>query len=140
MRRTIILAGTVLCIGALTGCGGSSGEPAAVTAAAATAPSPAPEAAGDASDGATDGKSGTASFTDAQACAWLAENLPKWKDISDEVSVQAQITIGLSSFFEDHGGLENADGYAYDAATSRGCRAEHDAALKQAGIKTFGAL
>ena len=84
------------------------------------------------------GGGSAAPYPDAEACAWLAENLPTVPD--SEIGAQAQLTIGLSTFFEDHGGLEHADAYALDDAFSRGCAELHGQALKKAGIKTFGNL
>jgi len=88
------------------------------------------------------GCGGTASskapYTDAEACAWLKESLPQVPDTA--VGAQAQLAIGLASFFADHGGLPGADGYALDGAFARGCPALHVTALKKAGIKSFGNL
>jgi hypothetical protein len=82
--------------------------------------------------------SAKAPYTDVEACTWVKENLPTIPDT--EIGAQAQLTIGLSAFFEDHGGLQNADGYALDDALARGCPDVHAAALKKAGIKSFGNL
>jgi hypothetical protein len=135
-RPMLVALAAVGAIGLLAGCGGESspggadatdGRPAA---AATTNPG---------SDGATPGDSSSdAPYTDAEACAWLKENLPKVPDTP--VGAQAQLAIGLSSFFEDHGGLPGADGYALDDAFSRGCPDLRAAALKKAGIKSFGNL
>ncbi len=77
-------------------------------------------------------------YTDLEACTWVKESLPTIPDT--EIGAQAQLAIGLSSFFEDHGGLRNADGYALDDALARGCPDVHAAALQKAGIKSFGNL
>jgi hypothetical protein len=90
------------------------------------------------SSSASGSSSSKAPYTDAQACSWLKESLPKVPDTA--VGAQAQLVIGLSSFYEEHGGLPGADGYALDDALARGCPALHAAALKKAGIKSFGNL
>ena len=137
MRRTAtIWIGIALCAGALAGCGGSTDEPDGTATTSGAGATSAPATSGDAAGG---GPS-SAAYTDAEACEWLTQNLPKWEDITSEAGVQAQIAIGLSSFFEENGGLQNADGSAFDAATARGCPAERDAALAKAGIESFGSL
>ena len=113
-RMTVAALAAVVTIGTLTGCGGGSASPA------------------------SGGTSSKALYTDAEACSWVKENLPAIPDT--EVAAQAQLAIGLSSFFEDHGGLQTADGYALDDALARGCPDLRAAALKKAGIKSFGNL
>lgn len=126
----------VLLLG-LAGCGGaSSGASGTGATGVAAAESAAASAAGDGDSGSGD----AARFTDAEACAWLKKAMPKIEEAGDDVSAQLALTLGLSSFFEEHGGLENADGYAFDEATVRGCKAEHDVAVAKAGIKSIGNL
>jgi hypothetical protein len=112
VRAMVAALAAVVTIGTLAGCGGGST--------------------------ASGSSSSKAPYTDVEACAWVKENLPTLPDT--EIGAQAQFTIGLSSFFEDHGGLQNADGYALDDALTRGCPDVHAAALKKAGIKSFGNL
>jgi len=112
--RTMVAAlAAVVTIGTLAGCGGGSST-------------------------VSGSNSSKAPYTDVEACTWVKENLPTIPDT--EIGAQAQLAIGLSSFFEDHGGLQNADGYALDDALARGCPDVHAAALKKAGIKSFGNL
>jgi hypothetical protein len=66
------------------------------------------------------------------------ENLPQLPDT--EIGAMAQLTLGLLSFFEEHGGIEKADGYVLDEALTRGCPGLRSQALKKAGIQTFGNL
>ena len=77
-------------------------------------------------------------YTDDQACAWLKETMPKLPGTA--VGALAQLTMSASTFFETHGGLPGADGYALDDALARGCPALHAEALKKAAIKSFGNL
>jgi hypothetical protein len=126
----LAVTAAVVTLGALTGCGGASSTGA--TAVNSTSPSSSALATAP-SDG-----SSKAPYTDAEACAWLKENLPKVPDT--KVGAAAQLAIGLSAFFEDHGGLAGADGYALDDAFGRGCPTLRTAALKKAGIKSFGNL
>ncbi|GAA3605774.1 hypothetical protein GCM10022223_21970 [Kineosporia mesophila] len=109
----------------MAGCGSSSsaGTPSAATAATSAATTPA---------------EATAGYTDAEACAWLKQNLGDLPDT--EIGAMTQLTLGLSTFFEEHGGLEHADGYVLDEALTRGCPDVLAQALKKAGIKTFGNL
>jgi hypothetical protein len=113
VTTTVAALTAALTIAGLTGCGG--GSPAASGSSASKA-----------------------SYTDGEACTWVKENLSAIPDT--EIGAQAQLAIGLSSFFEAHGGLTNADGYALDDALARGCPDVHAAALKKAGIKSFGNL
>lgn len=116
-RRTVRTMATALAavaiVASLAGCGGGSST----------------------ASGSTGSK---APYTDVEACTWVKQNLPTIPDT--EIGARAQLTIGLSSFFEDHGGLQNADAYALDDALARGCPDVHAAALKKAGIKSLGNL
>jgi hypothetical protein len=108
LRSAAVALAAVAIVGGLTGCNASSAA----------------------------GGGSKAPYTDAEACAWLTENLPTVQGIM----AQAQLAMGLSVFFEEHGGLAHADAYALDDAFSRGCADLHAQALKQAEIKTFGDL
>jgi hypothetical protein len=131
IRAALVTVAAAATLVALTGCaGGSSSATPAGSAGTGGSASKSSSASGSSSS--------KAPYTDAEACAWLKKNLPTVPDT--EIGAQAQLTIGLSSFFEDHGGLEHADGYEIDDAFSRGCPALRTAALKKAGIKTFGNL
>lgn len=117
-RAASLALAAVAAIGVLTGCGGGS----------STDAGPASSSAGDAAK---------APYTDAEACAWLKSSMPK---ASDPIMAEAGLAMDLSTFFDQHGGLEHADGYAYDAATSRGCPELRARALKQAGLGSFGEI
>ena len=122
-RAALVAVAAVASIGVLTGCAAGSSSTAAGAASTKS--------------GGTSSKS-SAPYTDAQACGWLKENLPTIP--ATGIVAEAQLTMGLSSFFEEHGGLQNADGYALDAALSRGCPSVRAAALKKAQITSFGDL
>lgn len=129
---TLWASGAALCAVALTGCGDSSADSPPSSSASSLSSSPADSGSDSGAEGAAAG------YTDEEACAWLKENLPGLPDT--EVGAMAQLAIGLSTFFEEHGGLENADGYVLDEALTRGCPDLRDEAVKKAGIKTFGNL
>ncbi|HST81784.1 MAG TPA: hypothetical protein VLL08_08635 [Kineosporiaceae bacterium] len=131
----LVVTAAVVSLGALTGCGGSSTGATAVDSAN---PNSSTSSSGDTPSKASGDTSSKAPYTDAEACAWLKENLPKVPDT--KVGAAAQLAIGLSAFFEDHGGLAGADGYALDEAFVRGCPALRTQALKKAGIESFGNL
>jgi hypothetical protein len=126
-KLTLWAVSGALCVSALAGCGSSSSGAAAK-----------PAATGEATTADADEAAPEAGYTDAEACDWLKDNLPDLPD--SEVGAMAQLTIGLSSFFEEHGGLEKADGYVLDEALTRGCPDLREKALQKAGIKTFGNL
>jgi hypothetical protein len=132
-KLSIWAAGALLSAAALTGCGSSSSGSATASSSAEAASSIAAS-----SSSTPEGSSPTTAYTDAEACAWLKENLSKVPDTA--VGAQAQLAIGLSSFFQAHGGLPGADGYALDDALARGCPDLRTAALKKAGIESFGNL
>lgn len=60
--------------------------------------------------------------------------------VSDPATAEAGLAMDLSTFFDQHGGLRNADGYAFDKAVARGCPAPRAKALKQAGLGSFGEI
>jgi hypothetical protein len=132
MARVLGTLVLVAAVAVLSGCGGSSSSGAVPASSSASVKDT------DSSGSAPAAGSSKAPYTDAEACAWLKKDLPTVP--ASEIGAQAQLTIGLSSFFEEHGGLEGADGYALDDAFSRGCPALRSAALKKAGIKSFGNL
>jgi hypothetical protein len=118
--RTASLAlAVVATVGVLTGCGGGSS-----TSASPGSPS---SAAG----------SSKAPYTDAEACAWLKSSMPT---ATDPIMAEAGLAMDLSTFFDQHGGLAHADGYAYDQAVARGCADLRATALKQAGLESFGEI
>ncbi len=137
IRAALVTVAAAATLVTLTGCAGGSSS-ASPAGSAGTGGSASKGSAASDSAAASGSSSSKAPYTDAEACAWLKKNLPTVPDT--EIGAQAQLTIGLSSFFEDHGGLEHADGYEIDDAFSRGCPALRTAALKKAGIKTFGNL
>jgi hypothetical protein len=132
LRTALIAVATVATAGVLAGCGGGSTDSTSPSAGSSTSTSTSSNSTS------SNGASSKVPYTDAEACAWLKENLPNLPDTA--VGAQAQLVIGLSTFFEQHGGLPGADGYALDAALTRGCADLHAAALKKAGIESFGNL
>lgn len=123
-RRLLGVLVAVAAVGVLAGCGGGS----------STSASSDGTSSGSGSSGRSSSK---APYTDAEACAWLKTSMPK---SSEPFLAQAGLTMDLSVFFEDHGGLPNADAYALDEAVTRGCPKLHAKAIKQAGIESFGNL
>jgi ABC-type phosphate transport system substrate-binding protein len=132
LRTALAALVAVATAAALAGCGGGSADSTSPSAGSSTSISTSSKSTS------SNGASSKAPYTDAEACAWLKENLPNLPDTT--VGAQAQLVIGLSTFFEQHGGLPGADGYALDGALTRGCADLHAAALKKAGIETFGNL
>src|SRR5690349_8442318 len=108
LRTALVAVAAVAAAGIMAGCGGGSADSTSPSAASSTSKSPS-----------SNGASSKGPYTDAEACAWLKENLPNLPDTA--VGAQAQLVIGLSTFFEQHGGLPGADGYALDGALTRGC-------------------
>jgi hypothetical protein len=118
--RTLALAlAAVAAMSVLAGCGGG------------TSTSAGPSSKGSSSSAG----SSKAPYTDAVACAWLKTSMPK---VKDPLMAEAGLAMDLSTFFDQHGGLKNADGYAFDDAVARGCPALRATVLKQAGLKSFG--
>lgn len=118
-KAAALVLAAVATVGVLTGCGGGSSTSAGSGTASAA------------------GGSAKAPYSDAEACAFLKTSMPK---AADPIMAEAGLAMDLSTFFDQHGGLANADGYAYDEATARGCPELRATALKQAGLTSFGEI
>jgi hypothetical protein len=118
-RTVSLVLAVVATVGVLAGCGGGS---------SATASS-------DPAGSSSAGGSSKAPYSDATACAWLKTSMPR---AADPLLAEAGLAMGLTTFFDEHGGLRNADGYAFDEAVARGCPALRATVLKRAALKSFG--
>ncbi|MFD1324378.1 hypothetical protein [Micromonospora sonneratiae] len=132
MKRTGMVATVGLLVLALTGCGEDSGGSRELV------PDQAPLPSASSVPTATSAPAG-GGVSAAALCDYLRSELPGLKAVGSEVGAMAQLTMGLSGWYDQQGGAV-PNGAEIDRLTTAECPQVRTDVLKVAGITSFLAL
>lgn len=141
MIRWTAAPALVVALACLTACSSSSTPASTAPASApltASAPSTPTGATGIPASTGSSAATSVGSYPAAEVCAFIQGQLPKLKAIGTTVGAEADITVSLFGFFQDHGIAP--DGTQLEGATKAQCPDVHAELLKVTGLTSLAQI